>query len=138
MKNKVFVFLPIVMFASACYVSTNTTVLDPSLHLAQTCPRGVKLYTSPDRVLQPYREVALLHSAGEALYSDERDMYDSMRKEAAGVGANGIIISGIDEPNAITKVAGEIAQKPAERKGRAVAIYVAADSASSAVACTKK
>jgi hypothetical protein len=134
---------------SACIgVSTSASLIDPSLHLARTCPAAVKLYTVPDRVQQPYREVALLNSSGQTSYSSEADMIKSMRESAAKVGANGIILNGIDEPSAMAKLAGQaaqiaadaagqIAQISAERKGRAVAIYVPADSTQTIVACTK-
>lgn len=137
MNIKVLVLLPFALGASACfpYVGTSATVLDPSLRLARTCPDGVKLYASPDRVEQPYREVALLNSTGETLYSDEGEMFESMREEAAGIGANGIILDGIDEPNAITKVAAQVANAGVVRKGKATAIYVAADSANSVAVC---
>jgi hypothetical protein len=84
---------------------------------------------------QPYHEVALLNSTGIVNYSDETQLFESMREGAAKVGANGIIIGGIDEPNAITKVAADVARAEAQRKGRASAIYVAGDSAASAAAC---
>jgi len=128
------------------YVSTNASLMDPSVHLANTCPAAVKLYTVPDRVQHPYREVALLNSAGQTTYSSEADMIKSMREKAADVGANGIILGGIDEPSALTKLAGQVAQvgadaagQPvsisAERNGRGVAIYVPADSATTVAVC---
>jgi hypothetical protein len=136
--------------AAACHsVSTNASLIDPSLHLARTCPAAVKLYVAPDRVDQPYREIALLNSSGETTYSSESDMIKSMRQKAASIGANGIILSGIDEPSSMEKIAGRVAEIgadaaghsttiSAERKGRAMAIYVAADSVRTAVACAKR
>jgi hypothetical protein len=134
---------------SACHsVSTSASLIDPSLHLRKTCPAAVKLYTVPDRVHQPYREVALLNSSGQTSYSSESDMIKSMRENAAKVGANGIILDGIDEPSAMAKIAGhvaqigadatgQIAQISAERKGRAMAIYIAEDSTRTFAACAK-
>lgn len=137
MTIKASVLLPIAIAASACaHVSTNVTKLDPSVRLARTCPVGVKLYTDPDRVQQPYREVALLNSTGEVNYSDEGEMFGSMREKAAAIGANGIILGGIEEPNPITKVAADVAKTETVRRGKATAIYVAADSANSVAACT--
>jgi hypothetical protein len=136
MKIEVVLTISLAIFVSACAsVHTSATALDPSMRLAKTCPPGVKIYTAPDRVRQPYREVALLHSTADVTYSDEGDLFDSMREEAAKAGANGIIVGGIDEPNAITKVAADVVKTGAERKGRAVAIYVPADSSASAAAC---
>lgn len=75
----------------AC-VSTNAALIDPSVRLAQTCPSAIKLYTTPDRVGLPYREMAVLNAKGESNWSDEGDMIQSMRDKAAEVGANGIIL----------------------------------------------
>ncbi|HEX6627840.1 MAG TPA: hypothetical protein VF105_07795 [Gemmatimonadaceae bacterium] len=128
-------------------VSTNASLIDPTLHLAKTCPAAVKLYTTPDRVEHPYREVALLNSVGQTSYSSESDLIKSMREKAAKVGANGIILDRIDEPSAMAKIAGQVAQIgadatgaitmiSAERKGKAMAIYVPADSTRTITTCT--
>jgi uncharacterized protein YbjQ (UPF0145 family) len=134
---------------SACrYVTTDASLIDPSIRLTKTCPAAVKLYTVPGRVQQQYREVALLNSTGQTSYSSESDMIKSMREKAATVGANGIILDNIDEPSALAKIAGQVAQIgadavghvtqiSAERKGRAMAIYVAADSAETVAACAR-
>jgi len=130
--------LPLCAFAAvvlgAC-VSTNAALIDPTVRLARTCPSAIKLYTTPDRVGQPYREVAILNAKGESNWSDEGDMIESMRDKAAEVGANGIILSGIDEPSALTKVIGQVAKTGSQRKGKALAIYVASDSATTATVC---
>ncbi len=139
---------PAIAICACHYVSTNASLIDPTLRLTKTCPAAVKLYTVPDRVQQPYREVALLNSVGQTSYSSESDMIKSMREKAAKVGANGIILSGIDEPSAMAKLAGQVAQIAAdaagqitqisaERKGRALAIYVPADSIRTVDACAK-
>jgi hypothetical protein len=137
MKNKGFVLLPVAIVALACtpHVRTNVTPLDPSLHLAKTCPDGVKLYTSPDRVESPYREVGVINSKGQLNGSNESDMVLSMREEAGALGANGILLAEIEEPNPITKVAAGVGEVTLPRTGKATAIYVAADSANSVAAC---
>ena len=59
----------------------------------------------------------------------------NQRQKVADIGATGIILGGIDEPDAITKVAAAALGVGAERKGKAVAIYVAADTARVRAAC---
>jgi hypothetical protein len=147
MKFSYLVVAAPVFALSACRsVSTDATLIDPSAHLARTCPAAVKLFTVPERVQRPYQEVALLNSQGKTSYSSEDDMIKSMREKAAKVGANGIILNGIDEPSAMAKIAGQVAQVAsdaaglfgdisAERKGHAMAIYIPADSARTSTAC---
>ena len=149
MNLKYLFFAAPALVTSAChFVSTDASLIDPTLHLARTCPDGVKLYTVPDRVQRPYREVALLNSVGKTSYSSEGDMIKSMREKAAKVGANGIILDSIAEPSALAKIAGDVAQIganatgqiatiSAERKGKAMAIYVPGDSSQTAAACAK-
>jgi len=149
MNLKYLFFAASALAISAChYVSTDATLIDPTLHLARTCADGIKLYTVPDRVPRPYQEVALLSSVGKTSYSGEGDMIKSMREKAAKVGANGIILDSIAEPSALAKIAGDVAQIgaqatgqiatiSAERKGKAMAIYVPGDSALTTAACAR-
>jgi hypothetical protein len=119
-------------------VSTNATVLDPSLTLARICPDAVRIYTTPAKVPSSYREVALLHSKGESGWSNEEQMMESMRKKAAELGANGIILDNIDEPSALTKVIGTVAKTGTQRKGKALAIFIPADSPNTEAVCAAK
>jgi hypothetical protein len=111
---------------AAC-TQTNAALMDNSVHLARTCPDGVKIYTSPAKVGTTYTEVALLNSAGNTGFTTESGMMKSMRKKAAEVGANGIIMSEIAEPGAGAKVAGAFLGTGTERKGKSVAIFVPED-----------
>jgi hypothetical protein len=129
--------VPALITAIVACVSTNATVLDPTIKLAQTCPDAVRLYTTPARVPSTYREVALLNSKGESNWSNEEQMMESMRKKAAELGANGIILDNIDEPSALTKVIGHVAKTGTQRKGKALAIYIPSDSATAAAVCSR-
>jgi hypothetical protein len=119
-------------------VQTNAAVLDPSASYQKTCPDGVVVYTTPERVGKPYREVALLNSKGESGWTSEAGMVNSQRKKAAEVGANGLILSGVDEPKAGTKIIGALLGTGSERKGKALAIYVPEDSIKTSRMCSDK
>jgi hypothetical protein len=129
-----FCWLGVVVLTVGC-VHTNAAVLDPSALYQKTCPGAVVVYTSPERVGRPYREVALLNSKGESGWTSEAGMVNSQRKKAAEVGANGLVVGGIDEPKAGTKIIGALLGTGAERKGKAVAIYVPDDSTKTAAIC---
>jgi hypothetical protein len=119
-------------------VSTNAAVLDNSIRLVRTCPEGVQIFTAPDKVGKPYQEVALLNSKGETGWTSEGGMINSQRQKAAQLGANGIIIGGINEPNPGTKIIGALLGTGSERKGKALAIWVPDDSAKSHSLCRRK
>jgi hypothetical protein len=119
-------------------VHTNAAVMDPSAKYEKTCPEAVVMYTSVDKVGKNYREVALLNSAGNTAWTSEKGMYNSQRKKAASLGANGIILNDINEPKAGTKIIGAVLGTGAERKGGAMAIYVPEDSVKTAEVCRTK
>jgi hypothetical protein len=122
------------VLASGC-VRTNASILDPSALYQKTCPDAVVVYTNPERVGKPYKEVALLNSKGESGMTSEEGMVKSQSKKAAQVGANGLILGGVDEPKPGTKIIGAILGTGAERKGKALAIYVPDDSLKTATTC---
>jgi hypothetical protein len=116
-------------------VHTNAAVLNPTASYARTCADAVIVYLTPDRVKSQYVEVALLNSTGNAHSTSEAGMIHSQRQKAAEVGANAIILGGIDEPSAGAKVAGAFLGTPVSRKGKALAIWVSADSAKTRATC---
>jgi hypothetical protein len=119
-------------------VHTNAAVLDPTTLYQKTCSKAVQVYTSAGRVPSAYREVALLASKGESSWTDERGMITSQRKKAAQVGANGIILGETAEPKAGTKIIGALFGTGAERKGKAIAIWIPEDSARTMDICSGK
>lgn len=112
--------------AAAC-VTTNATRLGGGPARPQVNADDVVLYRSADQVPGSYEEVAILHSEGEASWTNEEGMYRSMRKKAGEMGANAIILDALSEPSAGAKIAGAFLGTGAERKGRAIAIYVHPD-----------
>ena len=122
------------IFLAGC-VHTNAAVLDPSAKYQAVCPDAVVVYTSPERVGKPYKEVALLNSKGQAGSTSEEGMVKSQRKKAAQLGANGLILTDINEPKPGTKIIGALLGTGAERKGKALANYVPDDSLKTAATC---
>jgi hypothetical protein len=120
--------LPCLLALATGCVHTNASVLDPTLTYRKTCPNAVQVFTTAERVPSAYREVALLNSKGESSWTDEKGMLESQRRKAAEVGANGLILGETREPNAGTKIIGSLFGTGAERKGRAIAIWIPEDS----------
>ena len=93
------------------------------------------MYLTPDKAPPGYKELALLNSSGNTSFTSESGMMKSQREKAAAIGATGIILAGIDEPDAAVKVMAAAIGVGAERKGKAVAIYAEADTARVRAAC---
>lgn len=87
-------------------------------------PDQVAIYRTADQVPGKYDEVALLTSSGDAAMTNEEKMYASMRKKAGELGANAIILEGMSEPSTGSKVAHALIGTSADRKGKALAIFV--------------
>ena len=111
----------------AC-VSTQAVRLGSGPILPPVNPDQVAIYRTADQVPRKYDEVALLSSSGDAAMTDEEKMYASMRKKAGELGANAIILENVSEPGTGSKVAHALLGTSANRKGKALAIYVHPDS----------
>jgi hypothetical protein len=105
-------------------VTTNATRLGTGTALPPVPMESVAIYRTASQVPGKYQEVALLNSKGESSWTDEAAMFRSMRKKAAELGANAIILDAVSEPSAGAKVASAIFGTGAERKGRAIAILI--------------
>jgi hypothetical protein len=109
---------------SAC-VTTNASRLATSSETRPlVLPANVALYRIASQVPRPYEEVALLNSTGDSNFTNEAKMFESMKKEAGKVGANGVILDALSEPSGGAKVAAAIFGVSAQRKGKALAIWV--------------
>jgi hypothetical protein len=111
-------------------VSTGTTVLNPAARRPPVTPEKVVIYMSADKVQGKYEELAILSSQGAYTVAHDEVFYESFRKEAAKVGANGVILSAIEDPTTGQKVGSAILgaflipTTMANRKTQATAIYV--------------
>ncbi|HEU4629431.1 MAG TPA: hypothetical protein VFS08_06775 [Gemmatimonadaceae bacterium] len=107
----------------AC-VSTNAVKLGVGPARPPVPEDAVAIYRTADQVPGRYEEVALLNASGESIWTNEAKMLNAMRRKAGQMGANAIILDAISEPGAGAKVAAAVLGVGAERKGKAIAIYV--------------
>ena len=106
-------------------VSTNVTKLGNSAKRAPISVKDVVIYRNAEQVHGEYEEVALLNSVGDSSWTNENQMYESMKRKAASMGANAIILDATSEPSAGSKIAATLLWGGgAERKGRAIGIYI--------------
>ena len=112
------------MCASGCVVTNASRLSTSSENRPLVLPQDVALYRTASQVPRRYEEVALLNSSGDANYTNEAKMFESMKKEAGKVGANAVVLDALSEPGAGAKVAAAIFGVSAQRKGKALAIWV--------------
>ena len=107
--------------------------------LAPLCPNGVKVFYAPSQVGQEYQYVEWLHAKSESGYSDEDMIIKIQRREAAHLGANGIIVGGFEEFDAAARAgnAGKtrVLDVTVPERGAVLAIYIPGDSSRVNAAC---
>jgi hypothetical protein len=84
----------------------------------------VKIYRTAGQVPGKYEEVALLNSSASSGWTNEESMFKNMRFQAGQAGANAVVLDAISEPSAGAKIAAAVIGVGAERKGKAIAIYI--------------
>ena len=120
---KTLALLGILTTVSAC-VNTAVTRIGTLMARPEVPMDQVTIYTTAAKVPRKYEEIALLNSAGMTGWTNEEQMFKNMRYQAGKAGANAIILDAISEPSAVAKVAAAVLGVGAERKGKAVAIFV--------------
>ena len=114
----------------ACGTSAHVVARNPAVALAPTCANAVSVFPSPDKVTYDYYEVALITAEANSVYNGNGDILKSVRNQAARVGANGIVVDSLGASHATVKILGAaLGGKDAERKARAIAIWMPSDTA---------
>lgn len=124
--KKLFLMMIIVSFVfslTAC-MSTKAVRLGDQIARPALPWQQIKVYRTADQVPGRYDEVGLLMTTASTIWTSEKGMWNSMKKKAAKLGANAIILDAVSEPSAGAKVAGAIFGVGVNRKGKAVAIFV--------------
>ena len=122
-----------------CGTRSHIVARNPALTLAPTCADAVPVYSDRDHVPYDYYEVAVINAEGNSVYTGNGDLLKSVRNEAAGVGANGVVLDALGATHATVKVLGAaVGSNDADRKARAVAIWMPSDTARVREACSGK
>ena len=111
------------LLLGAC-VSTQAVRLGSNEIRPPIAPDRVAIYRTASQVPGKYEEVALLSSSGDYNMTNEEAMYRSMREKAGKMGANAVILDSVQEPGTGAKVASVLFGTGANRKGKALAIFI--------------
>ncbi|MDH5203870.1 MAG: hypothetical protein OEW69_11540 [Nitrospirota bacterium] len=123
MRVKISVLGLIFLFLASC-VTTEAVKLGKTAQRPPVFWEDVIVYRTADQVPGKYEEIALLSSTGDADLTGEKQMWDSMRKKAGELGANAIILDSMSEPSLGAKIVSTLFLVSADRKGKAIAIYI--------------
>jgi hypothetical protein len=121
---------------TACGARARIVATNPALALAPTCSNAVSAYPDAAHVPYDYYEVALITAEGNSAYNGNGDLLKSIRSQAARLGANAVIVDALGATHNTVKVVGAVlGSNDAERKGRAIAIWMPSDTARVREAC---
>ncbi len=122
---------------TACVTRAHIVARNPALTLSPTCSDAVKVYPGRDRVPYDYYEVALITAEANSVYTGNGKVLKAVRSQAASVGANAVVIDALGTTHATVKVLGAaLGARDAERKARAIAIWMPSDTARVREACS--
>ena len=129
-----------VIVVTACGGARSQIVArNASLTLPPSCADAVEVFPSVDKVHYDYYELALITAEGNSVYTGNGDLLKSVRDQAASVGANGVVVDSLGATHATVKILGAaVGSKDAERKARALAIWMPSDTARVREACSGK
>lgn len=124
--KKLFLMFFVVFFIVSLIACMSTKAVRLGDHVSRPIIawQQISVYRTADQVPGKYDEIGLLMTTASTIWTSEKGMWNSMKKKAAKLGANAIILDAISEPSAGAKVAGALFGIGVNRKGKAVAIYV--------------
>jgi hypothetical protein len=105
----------------AC-TSTSAVLLGGSGTYPEISPMEVRVFLNERDVTAEYERIALVTARSGSDWTDETDLIRAMRKRAARLGANAIIIGDIKDPTTLERIAGVLTDYEPQRRGRALAI----------------
>lgn len=119
-------FLPVVLAAIALAgcVTTHAIELGTPGRYRPIDPLQVQVFLTESDVTVPFDKVAIIEAKGDYTTVADEDMVKAMKKKAAKLGANALILGDFKDPTTVEKVAHALLNVSAERKGRVLAIHV--------------
>ncbi len=124
---------------TGCATRSSIVARNTELALAPTCADAVTVFPGREKVPYDYYEVAIIAAEGNSVYTGNGDLLRTARNQAAGVGANGLVLDSLTATHATVKVLGAaVGAKDAERKARAIAIWMPSDTARVRKVCAGK
>ena len=125
MKTRLLPALSLLLMLGAC-VNTSAVQLGTPGQFPPTDPEQVQVFLTEADVKVPFDKVALINAEGNYQYANDERMIKAMKKKAAEMGANAIILGEFKDPSTASKVADAVLGVGGERKGQVLAIRLQA------------
>jgi hypothetical protein len=133
MKMRILLSLAAASILSAC-TSTNAVLLGGTGPYPELSPGEVRVFLHEENVPGDFERIALVTARSDASWTDEADLIRAMRRRAARMGANAIIIGDLHDPTTLERVAEVLTDYQPQRRGRALAIRLVEEDVSASAA----
>jgi hypothetical protein len=113
---------------AAC-TTTGAVLLGGTGTHPEVSPGQVRIFLREADVPGDYERIALVTVRSDATWADEATLIRALRRRAARLGANGLILGEIRHPSTAERVAEVLTDYRPQRRGRAVAIRLLPEAA---------
>src|SRR5918996_3098960 len=110
----------LVLTLSGC-ISTNAVRVGEATQYPAVKPEEVKVSLKEDDVKTDFDKVALINAEGNYTYANDERMINAMKKKAAKLGANAIILGEFKEPSTVGKIADAVIGVGGQKKAQVLA-----------------
>lgn len=116
------VFILIVTILTGCVTSSVSRLNDTQR--SPIPPSEVQIYLEEEDIESEYEKMALIDLSGSSGWTDQEDVFDEAREEAAAIGANGVLFQNYEEAGTGERVAAAVFGTGADNDSEMIAIYV--------------
>ena len=112
----------IALVALAGCISTNAVQLGQPNQYPPVKPEDVQVFQKESDVNGDFDKVAIINAEGDYTFANDERMINAMKKKAAKLGANAIIIDEFKDPSTVEKIADAVIGVGGEKRGKVLAI----------------
>jgi hypothetical protein len=125
MADRTLLLLSILLSATLLWgcVSSNVSRLNAT-ERPPVSKDSVTVYLEEESIEGDYDRMAVINIEATANWKDESDVYEEGRKQAAKIGANGVLFEKMEEAGTGERVAATLVGTGADTDARAIAVYV--------------
>ena len=110
-----------VLMLAGC-ISTNAVQLGQPNQYPAVTPEEVQVFQSESDVKSDFDKVAIISAEGNYAFANDEKMINAMKKKAAKMGANAIILGEFKDPSTVEKIADAVVGVGGEKTGKVLAI----------------
>ena len=122
MKVKIYSVGLLVLVALAGCISTNAVRLGAPTQYPPVRPEEVQVFLKEEDVKGEFDKIAIVNAEGNYSYANDERMIEAMKKKAAKLGANAIILGEFKDPSTVEKIADAVVGVGGEKTAKVLAI----------------